>query len=453
MLIDRTDLIRGNRPGLRYGVAVADVDGDGAPEVVVAGFGEPNGVWKWDGTALADATPSALADPEGRAIGVACADVDGDGQEEVYVLNSDSFAGPKTQGDRLFARFGEHWLDLLAQPQNREGANRVAGRSVCALDRAGRGVYGFAVAAYGGPMRLYELGPGGRVEDVADEAGIDLAAGGRSLLALPLLSDRTDLFCGNEGGPNFLFRNLGDGTFEEVGGACGVADPRGHARGVAPVDADGGFALALGNWEGLHRLFRRRAGGGFEDAATPDFAIPSRIRGVVVADFDNDGVEEILLNCIGQPNRMFAWRDEALVPADVGDALEERMHGTGAAVADIDGDGLLELIVAHGESAREPLTLYKPIPNGNAWSRVVPLTPAGAPARGAVVSLRAGGRARRRAVCSGSGYLCQMEPVAHFGLGSATSIEAVEVRWPSGATAVVEGPPVGRVLTVPHPAA
>jgi hypothetical protein len=457
MFIDASDRIEGNAPGLHYGMAVVDADGDGRAEVFVTGFGEPNRLLAWEGTGTAgrlrDTIRPTLADAGRRSIGVAAADVDGDGQEEIYVLNSDAFAGPKMQSDRLFARFGDHWLDLFAQPQNRSAANQTAGRSVCALDRSGRGIYGFAVANYGGPLRLYEIAGGGRIADMAEDAGIDAMGGGRSLLSLPLVSDRMDLFVGNEGGPNHLFRNRGDGTFEDVAARLGLADPHTHARGVAPLDAEGEgrFGLVLGNWEGPHRLFRRAAIATFADAAPDAFASPSRVRTVIVADFDNDGHEEIFVNNIGQPNRLFAWRDDAWVRIDCGDAEEPRGLGTGAVVADLDGDGRLELLIAHGESGRQPLALHRPVPNGNGWIRVQPLTPAGAPARGAVVLCRAGGRIQARAVCAGSGYLCQMEPVAHFGLGRTPRVDEIEVRWPTGAAAVVRDPPAGRLLTVPHP--
>jgi len=457
MFIDASERIEGNAPRLSYGMAVSDVDGDGRAEVFVTGFGEPNRLLVWEGRGpaarLRDVIGPTLADPDRRSIGVAAADVDGDGQEEIYVLNADSFAGPKSQTDRLFARFGEHWLDLFAQPQNRAVGNRTAGRSVCAIDRIGRGVYGFAVANYGGPLRLYEIGSGGRIDDVAEAVGIDRLAGGRSLLALPLVSDRMDLFVGNEGGPNFLFRNRGDGTFDDVADSFGLSDPHRHARGVAPLDADGQgrFGLVLGNWEGSHRLFMREAVASFVDEAPPDLARPSRVRTVIVADFDNDGFEEILFNNIGEPNRLFAWRDGAWTRIDCGDAEEPRGLGTGAVAADLDGDGRLELLVARGETSRQPLTLYRPVPNANGWIRVQPLTPAGAPARGAVVLCRAGGRTQARAVCAGSGYLCQMEPVAHFGLGRTLRVDEIAVRWPTGAATSVRDPPVGRLLTVPHP--
>jgi hypothetical protein len=88
---------------------------------------------------------------------------------------------------------------------------------------------------------------------------------------------------------------------------------------------------------------------------------------------------------------------------------------------------------------------------------VLPRTRFGAPARGALVEVvRGDGRRSVHPVDAGSGYLCQMEPVAHVGLGGAPSIEgstieSVSIRWPGGATRTIERPPVRELLVVDHP--
>ncbi|VTS04008.1 CRTAC1 family protein [Gemmata obscuriglobus] len=136
---------------------------------------------------------------------------------------------------------------------------------------------------------------------------------------------------------------------------------------------------------------------------------------------------------------------------DAGAALDPDGYGTGAAVADVDGDGVLELLVSRGEKAAQPLGVFKARAAHPNWLRVRPLTRFGAPARGAVVRAEYAGRVRVKGICGGSGYLCQMEPVAHFGLGDATAAERVTVTWPDGAGVVLLNPGGNRVLTVPYP--
>ncbi|MFC6988406.1 CRTAC1 family protein [Haloplanus sp. GCM10025708] len=200
---------------------------------------------------------------------------------------------------------------------------------------------------------------------------------------------------------------------------------------------------------GENHLFERTRDG-FCDATPPAFATPGRARTVVAADFDNDGSPELFINCLGQRNRLFTHRD-GWTAVDPGAATEARGYGTGAAVADFDGDGTLELLVVHGESEAQPLSLYA-VPNDGAWVRVRPTTPAGAPARGARVVLETSDGRQTRAVDAGSGYLCQMEPVAHFGLGTATPDRA-RVRWPDGRERTVESVRARTTVDVPHPSA
>jgi hypothetical protein len=453
MFSDISRLLYHNPDQLNYGIAVTDIDDDGAFEIIVAGFGFPNLVLKWDGSMFRNVATIALADPQRQAIGVAACDIDGDGQEEIYILNTDTFAGQKRFADRLLDCVDGEWTDLFSLSSNRHVLNLTAGRSVVAVDRRGTGNYGFFVANYGGPLRLYELDEDGHLNDSAPDANLALVTGGRSAVALPLVTDHMDIFAGNEGGANFLFCNRGDGTFEEMAKELGLNDSAQNARGIAVLDAneDGLFDLVCGNWEGPHRLFVRQPNSRFEDAAPPEMAAPSRVRTVIAADFDNDGYEEIFFNNIGQPNRLFGRRGGRWQAIEIGDALEPFGLGTGAAVGDFDNNGRLELLIAHGESAAQALALYGTPNNLNHWLRVLPLTAQGAPARGAIVVLETSGRTQRRAIDAGSGYLCQMEPVAHFGLGGQTQINRVRVHWTDGATAMVNNPACDQVLRIEHP--
>ncbi|MBK1841212.1 CRTAC1 family protein [Azospirillum sp. YIM B02556] len=459
MFLDCSSLIAENPPRPSNGIAVTDIDGDGALELVVAGYRTANLVLKWVDGRLVDVADPSLADPTGPALGLAAADVDGDGREELYIVNSDRTTGAKDMADRLFACFGKHWLDLFAQAENAGAANHTAAGAVAAVDRWGHGRYGFLVATDGGPLRLYELTRRGRLEDGAEEAGLDSIGAARGVTVLPIVSDHMDVVTVNDGGPNQLFRNLGDGNFEEIAEERGIADSRPSGRAVTALDVDGDglFDLAVGTWDGAQRLFHQRMGGSFIESANADLSMPGRIFTVVAADFDNDGYEELFFHAHGEPNRLFGWRNDQWQELELGDAAEPKGLGTGAIAADIDGDGRLELVLAHGnthgapDGAAQPLSVYRPAASNNGWLRVQPLTPFGAPARGAVVSLSAGGRRQRRAVCAGSGYLCQGEPVAHFGLGPLHQVEQIEVRWPDGTVVTVDDPPADRLLVIPYP--
>lgn len=458
MFMNRTRLLSHNPMQLNYGMAVTDIDGDGQFEIVVAGFGFANIILKWNGVVFENIAERAglesVVDAGRQSIGVAACDIDGDGDEEIYILNTDTFAGEKRFADRLLDRLDDTWTDLFSLKMNNHLLNLTAGRSVAAVDRFGNGRFGFFVANYGGAMRLYELDDDGRLEDSAARANVNQITGGRSLLALPVVSGSLDIFVGNEGGKNFLFRNNGDGTFMDQADWLGLSDAFQNARGVSVLDAnqDGLLDIVCGNWEGAHRLFVQGADGRFHDEAPPEMARPSRVRTVIAADFDNDGYEEIFFNNIGEPNRLFGWRGGAWTAINIGDAAEPNGFGTGAVVGDFDNDGRLELLISHGEVGMQQMSLYHTPENDNHWLRVMPYTPQGAPARGAVVKIKAGGRVRVRPIDAGSGYLCQMEPVAHFGLGAETEVEYVEICWLDGENLVIPAPEIDTVLRVEHPA-
>lgn len=457
---DISDWISCNPAASHYGVAVSDVDGDGRFELLIAGFDGPNRLLRWTGSCLRDVAPPAFEDVGQPSLAIAAADMDGDGREEIYVHNSERFGGSKRIPDRLWdVQPDGHWEDWFTHPRHAAVRNEWAGRSVAAIDRRGVGRYGFVVASYGKPLRLYEWTAQETLADVAPALGLARVSGGRGLLTLPVVSDWPDIICLNEHGPNWVYRNRGDGTFEECGGALGLADALEHGRGVTACDVGGYFGLCWGNWEGPHRLMVPHADGCWKNCATAAFAFPGRIRNLIAADFDNDGYVEIFLHNHGEGNRLFRLYPSTsegelpeLAMLEPGAAADPYGCGTGAAVADIDGDGRLELLLARGEQVRQPLGLYKAaVGQNNAYLRVRPLTRFQAPARGAVVRALINGRLQIRGICGGSGYLGQMEPVAHFGLGPEGRAERVEVVWPDGVAVILLNPPVCRTLTVPYP--
>lgn len=477
---------------LNYGVAVSDVDNDGSLEWIVAGFSGPNFVLKFDRATkrlinlAQDHRYSAIADQGGQAIGVCACDIDGDGREEIYFLNTNNaYAGRADYGDSLFKWRNGKYVNLYTDPVNsRMEAKSFAGRSVACIDRLGTGKYSIVIATYSrggvGNFALVEMDenhPSNEVstgnivlKNVASVARIDKATGGRGLVVGPILGNngRSDIFFGNEGNPwmgnpgdNFLFKNLGNGSFEDIAELAEIQDKYNNARGISLADfnRDGLLDIAYGNWEGEHRLFMQFKAVGearkFRNIANRQYAVPTKIRTVIAADFDNNGDTDIFMNNIcshrdpndREPNKLFTVipnqfnnsSDPEIKKMNIGQAKEPRGFGTGAAITDMDGDGVLDLLISHGESQTQPLKVYRvnrDVSRNQAgkynWVRVFPRTKYGAPARGALVKLTTRtGRIYSSVIDGGSGYLCQMEPVAHFGLGEDKPMK-LDVQYPDG---------------------
>ena len=462
----RPDRLACTEPFRGYGVAVT-LGADG-PCALIGGYGDANRLLTHHNGRLRDVATPAVADPDRHALGVLAADLDADGREELYVHNADRFVGECADADLLLDPVGHYpdeqaaqWRDLFGLGDNVDRDNFRSGRSLAAIDRYGTGRYSVFVACYGDRSRLYEVGEDDQVSDMAEDTGLDVKARACSTLAGPLVSDRTDLYLGVEDGPNRLFRNVG-GRFVEVATSTGLEAADTNARGVTVLHD----RLAVGAWEGPNRLFEPTATDGgtdYADAAPANFAAPSRVRTLVAADFDNDGREELFVNALGTENRLFravtpdggpvsddAPEECVVERIDAGAATEPRGLGTGAAVADFDGDGVLELLIVHGEIEPRSLSIYRARDPCERSLRIRPLTPQGAPARGASVTLETGRWNRKKYVCAGSGYLCQMEPTAHFGLGTATPHQ-LRIRWPDGRETSHDPPSPGGVHEIPHP--
>ncbi len=473
---DVSGVLHPNPPGRSYGCVIADFLGAGVPQIVVVCPAGPNRMYRFDGVRFVDEAGPVLADAGRAAIACAAADVDASGRLALYVVNTDSFAGRSGQADGLFVRVGENvWRDMC-QAHRRDGralvepANLGAGRSACFCDLTGTGLPDLVVANYGAPSLIYlnrghDPGTGewlGLANIASPDHALGAPAGGRGLVAGDLFNTgRCDLLFVNEHGANRLWRNQGvtpegDMQLRECAAELGLADSAHHARGVAmgDFDRDGRVDLVWGNWEGPHRLMFQREDGSFEDRTPAEMREPSRVRSVIAADFDNDGHLDILFINLGEPNRLFLNDGQGNFRRGAVDeiALPEG-EGTGASVGDLTGNGRLDLFIAQGESEPMPDALFiNETENDNHWVRVHAQTFDGAPAIGARVDIVCEGfgddRPQTRQIDGGSGYLCQQEPVAHFGLGPATRVSTLRVRWSDGAERTLRDVPADQSLVI-----
>ncbi len=435
-----SNLLPDQSPRLSYGVAVTDFDNDGNDEFIVTGFRYSNLALGFNGKKLENKiTDNIFSDPERSTIGVAACDIDKDGLEEIYFLNTDTYSGMKMYSDRLLTSSQKVIEDLFEKEINQSELNLTAGRSVVCVDREGYGNYAIYVANYGGPTRFYEF-IDNRVVDLATSLGLDKVTGGRAVIAGHILSDQIDVFAANERGPNFLYLNQ-NGKYSDIASQMNVKDIYQNGRGTTLSDIlyRGRLDILNGNWEGFNRAYVLD-NDKFKNIANSTFDEPSKIRTVISADFDNDGYDEVFLNNIGEPNRLYKIIENGVFEEiKLEQALEPNGLGTGAAVADIDNDGVLELLLSHGESGAQPLTLFKyNNDEQRSFLRVRPLNIHGAPARGATVTLYTNERTHSKTIDAGSGYLCQMEPVAHYGIRDNENEFKIKIKWTNGDEELLE---------------
>jgi tetratricopeptide (TPR) repeat protein len=424
--------------GYGHGVAVGDYDSDGRPDVFVTRW-RSYALYhnRGDGT-FEDATTSAgLGGDRDWPTSSAFADLDGDGDLDLYVC---------------------HYLAWDAEdPQ------------VCRSPATGRVATCDPLRFAARPDHLFR-NDGGRFVDVTKEAGIVDADGrGLGVVAADLDEDgRLDLFVANDGTANFLLLNRGGLRFEEAGHASGVAAAGGGGyragMGIArgDLDGDGHPDLAVTNFFGESTTFYQNLGGGlFADrTAAVGLAAPSRYRlgfGVAFVDADDDGRPD-LLTVNGhiadeRPEIPYAMPAQLMlggangrltdVSAAAGPPFQVPRLGRGLAVGDLDDDGRVDAIVVGHEG---PVAYFHNAgPGGHSITIRLEGTTSNRDAVGARVMVEAGGRRQVTDRFGGGSYQSSSDPRLHFGLGTSTRVDAVEVRWPSGRIDRFHGLPVDAV--------
>jgi hypothetical protein len=442
--------------GFCHGVAVGDVNNDGWPDLFLANWG-PNVLYlnNGDGT-FRDATAASGLAGSGSdwSCGAAFLDYDNDGRLDLYV-----------------SRYG-HWSLDGPRPFCGDRARNI--RTICSPTLIE-------------PARhaLYRNRGDGTFEDTTVRAGLGRRDGrGMGVIATDLDRDgRTDLYVANDKCANFLFRNRGDGTFEDATETSGAAGSEaGEYQGSMGLDAqdldgDGLPELIVTNFRGDGAALYRNVGGGnfLEVGASAGLLRDTKPYvgwGVALEDFDNDGRPDVFIvnghvddnlelfeQDIPQAEPAQVWWNGgtsgtrlALVRvADPGPFFAVPHVARGAAFGDIDNDGDLDVVVSRLD--RSPALLLNESPP-RSWIRLE-LVSRGTnrSAIGAAVEVHAGGRVIHRQVKGGGSYLSANDPRVLIGLGDAERVESVEVRWPSGACSTLANPAPRRMHVLHEPAA
>jgi hypothetical protein len=254
-----------------------------------------------------------------------------------------------------------------------------------------------------------------------------------------------------------LFHNLHNGTFEERGVEAGVALnfdgdlQAGMGVAVADYDGDGLLDIAKTNFSGdLTSLYHNDDGKFFTDVSREAGLRTRQLLGwgVAFTDVDDDGWRDLVIanghvypevegkqlgDTYLQPTVLFrnvgAGKFED-VTEQAGPAFQSPRSARGLAVGDIDGDGRPEIVLVNMNAA--PSLLKNSGPHGHYLDIMLTGTKSNRSAIGARVTVTAEGRKRIDEVMSGGSYYSQNSLTLHFGLGRATEVDSIEVRWPSG---------------------
>lgn len=438
------------------GVAVADYDNDGWPDLYVTNVGE-NRLYhnNHDGT-FTDVAPTAGVTLGGWSTGATFGDYNGDGRLDLFVP-------------------GYTVYDFNKPPA--AGSNAVVsnycqyrGASVFCGPRGLRGEHD----------HLFRNEGGGRFSDVSEKAGVADKPGyyGLASLFVDLNDDgRPDLLVANDSTPNYLYRNQGDGTFEDLSFESGYAvnkDGRETATmGIAVGDIrnTGRLDILSSDFSDDYKVLYRNDGDlNFTDvsyeAGIAKDTIPFLSWGSGFFDYDNDGWKDIFL-ASGHVYRQVDQNDWgtsfaerplllrnagdghfALVPAVQGTGLAVVVPARGAAYGDLFNDGKIDVVLNNLDTS--PTLLRNVNADSHHWVEFRLVGVAGTPrdATGATVWVRTGKIKQRGDVHSGGSFASSNDPRVHFGLGDATRIDSVEIRWPGGALETVSLPAVDRIFTV-----
>jgi len=441
------------------GVECADVDNDGDTDLYLGCIG-PDVLLRNDGGRFVDATAESGLRNELWAAGAAFADVDNDGWLDLYVANYClfDFDNPPNKGVRNVIK--EIEVAWGPEEENKKGFNP------------------------GAPDVLFLGTGGGKFREATAERGLVLKKALCSYAAV--FSDidgdgDQDILVGNDMQPSNLFVNDGRGHFTEEGAARGFAlgaDGRAtSAMGLVPedVDFDGDFDVLRTNFDFEPNSLHVNDGAGrFADRARPLGLAAGSVdklgwgAGFFDAELDGD-LDVLIANGHVYPQAkevgMSGWKMEtqlyeavtgstgAVVWLDatvrIGGGLEGLHSARGLALGDPDEDGDIDALVT--DLDQRPRLLENRSARGGRWLAVRLVgSRSNRDGIGAKVSVKAGGRTWTREARLTAGLYSSHDPRVHFGLGPVAHIDAVEVRWPSGARSVVAGPALDSILVVPE---
>jgi enediyne biosynthesis protein E4 len=439
-----------------FGVAVGDYDNDGWPDIYVANFGK-NRLYhnNHDGT-FTDVAEKAGIALGGWSAGPTWGDYDHDGLLDLFVPG--------------YVKFDPDHPPVLGQPGLSLSSCQFRGVTVMCGPRG----------LPGESDHLFHNNGDGTFTDVSKKAGVDDTRGYYGLASVFVDVDDDgwlDLAVANDSVPRYLYRNLHDGTFEDVSYLSGFAlTNEGQAQasmGIAVGDynRDGKVDFFITTFSDDYKtLYRNDGENNFSDvtfrAGLGGPTIPFLAWGAGFIDFDNDGLLDIFVAnghvypSVDQRDWGTTWAQRPQlfrnldgtkfqeVPPATGSGLADVISARGAAFGDIFNDGHIDVVLNNMDGP--PALLRNMVKNSNHWITFKLIGGAKSPrdAIGAKVFLSVGGMRQRGDVISGGSYGSSSDMRIHFGLGPTDKVEKVEIHWPSGRREEIAVPGVDRILAL-----
>lgn len=449
--LDVTDRAGLKRTGWASSVCAGDYDNDGWSDLFVTYYGQ-NVLYRNGEGRFEDATAKAGVTTRGVRWGSGCTfvDFDRDGRLDLFVAN--------------YLKF-----DLATASEPGKGPN-------CLWK---------GIPVNCGPMGLptdtnllYRNNGDGTFTDVSNASGVASVTGRYPMTAAAADLDAdgwTDIYVASDSTAAILYHNNRDGTFTDTALESGVAYSE-------DGNAQAGMGLAVGDYnndarldlfkthfaDDIPALYRSLGKGLFEDTATAaGLAVQNRHVewGAGMPDLDNDGqpdlfyvtgnvypeIEKYLAQYQHRgPRVIFRNRDGARfdeVTLSSGPAVASPHSSRGAAFGDFDNDGDVDVVIMNMNEP--PSLLRNDYSGGNGWVMVkLEGTSSNRTAIGAIVILTSDGRTQARAVLSQSSYYSLDDLRLHFGLGTRTVADSIEVRWPNGRVELFKDVPANRVVTI-----
>ena len=438
------------------GVAIADYDNDGWPDIYVTNWGK-NRLYhnNHDGT-FTDVGEKAGVQLGNWSTGATWGDYDGDGRLDLFVPG--------------YVHFDRNNL-----PSG--GANGVPD-TFCIF--RGVQVNCGPRGLKGEPDHLFHNNGDGTFTDVSEKAGVADSSGyyGLASLFVDINNDgKPDLLVADDSTPNYLYLNKGDGTFEDAsypsGYALNEAGRETASMGIAAGDFENNGMMDIFNTtfsDDYKPLYRNEGDANLTDISyqlgIAEISVPFLGWGDAFLDYDNDGWKDLIMadghvypqvdqhpwgTSFAQRPMLFhnmGGKKFEVVPAVEGSGLADVVTGRGLAEGDLFNDGKLDVVINVLDG--HPVILRNVSPDKNHWLELKLVGGAKSPrdAVGASVYVTANGMKQRGDVLSGGSYSSTSDPRPHFGLGPASKVDDIEVHWPSGKVEHFSAPGVDRIVTI-----